>query len=133
MNNVHHSMGTQYVVLRPKKDFMSKRPAVFSGSSSEDPENSNTKTYMSWGETEAQCRMFSSYLVQKAKTWYINFNKSKIDNWDTVKEKFLSYFDRIYPDQRDLLTTVKMRLHENISDFVNLALTAYCKLKLSPS
>ena len=90
---------------------------------------------MSWVETtrtEGKRRMFSSYLVAKAKTWYINFNMSKIYNWETLK-KFLSYIDRISPDLRDLLTTVKLRLHENISDFVNLALTTYCKLKLSSS
>ena len=138
LSDVHHLVGTQDVVLQPKKDFTSKRPADFSGSSSEDPENwlVEYEEYMSWVEptrTEAKRRMFSSYLVAKAKTWYINFNMSKVDNWDTVKEKFLSYFDRISPDQRDLLTTVKMRPNENISDFVNLASTAYRKLKLSPS
>ena len=39
LSDVHHLVGTQDVVLQPKKDFMSKRPADVSGSSSEDHEN----------------------------------------------------------------------------------------------
>ena len=47
--------------------------------------------------TEAKRRMFSSYLVAKDKTWYINFNMSKIDDGETeeIPVTFLTGFPLI--------------------------------------
>ena len=137
LSDVHHLIGTKDMT-QPRLDIAYNRPADFSGSVTEDSETwlKDYEEYIEWVEPmrpEAKRMVFSSYLVGKAKIWYVSYDMRSVADWETVKDRFLSHFDRLSPTQRDLLTTLKMRPDDNIFDFVVLASTVYRKLKLTPS
>ena len=137
LSDVHHLIGTKDMA-QPRLDIAYNRPADFSGSATEDSETwlKDYEEYIEWVEPmrpEAKRRLFSSYLVGKAKIWYVSYDMRSVADWETVKDRFLSHFDRLSPTQRDMLTTLKMQPDDNIFDFVVLASTVYRKLKLTPS